>query len=504
MTIRSAASSIQAKRGSVSKPDLEQIQDPIWRLSNLYWITDKSGNVVLFQPTEIQLDLLQHLYLRNLILKARQLGFSTLIQLMILDQCIFVPNTHAGVIAQDRDSAGKIFDNKLKFAWDRVPAWIKSYVRNTSDNANELAFSNGSYVRVATSMRSDTLQLLHISEFGKICAKYPHHAKEIITGTLPALGPNAIAIIESTAEGREGKFFEMCEASKAVTNAAPTDFRLHFYSWFRNPEYVTEFDEEFSAEDLKYFADTELACNVTLTRQQRNWYKLTLRSVFSGDTHQMHQEYPSTPDEAFERDTEGCWYTTQLAKAYQDNRITDVPWDPRYPVDTWWDLGGDGTPVVYTQRIGPWTHVIDYQETFASPYTEDVKLMLEKPYQWGTHHLPHDGINKPKQAHANLSALQQLTGLGLRNIVTVPRIPRVIDGIQAMRSRFHELKIDKTKCAKLIMHLSRYRKTWSTALAEYTDEPVHDVHSHGSDALRQWAQTPPDTHVNVRAAQRCG
>ena len=94
----------------MSKPSLEQINDPIWRLSNLYWITDKSGNVVLFQPTEIQLDLLQHLYLRNLILKARQLGFSTLIQLMILDQCIFVPNTHAGVIAQDRDSAGKIFD----------------------------------------------------------------------------------------------------------------------------------------------------------------------------------------------------------------------------------------------------------------------------------------------------------------------------------------------------------------------------------------------------------
>lgn len=479
----------------MSKPSIEQINDPIWRLSNLYWITDKAGNVVLFQPTEIQLDLLQHLFLRNLILKARQLGFSTLIQLMILDQCIFVPNTHAGVIAQDRDSAGKIFDNKLKFAWDRVPPWIKSYVRNTSDNANELAFSNGSYVRVATSMRSDTLQLLHISEFGKICAKYPHHAKEIITGTLPALGPNAIAIIESTAEGREGKFFAMCEAYKAAKAAgtpfAPTDFRMHFYAWFDNPLYATDFDEIMTEDDHKYFASVESTCGITLTQQQRNWYKNTLRSVFAGDAHQMRQEYPSMPDEAFERDTEGCWFTPQFADLRRGNRITSVPYVPGVPVDTFWDIGrSDGTAVWFMQRIGADYRFIDFVDGHNEDYDYYVRELLQnRRYVYGRHFLPHDGahVRQAETKSKAKSPKEMLESLGLRRVQIVPRTPIKINSINAARRLLGQCLFDEQRCAAGILHLESYRKHWSTGLAMYLDEPVHDVHSEAADAFQQFA-----------------
>ena len=195
-----------------------------------------------------------------------------------------------------------------------------------------------------------------------------------------------------------------------------------------------------------------------------------------------------------------------MYKRQAQGRITSVPHDPRYPVDTWWDLGGDGTPVVYTQQIKSMTHVIDYQETFGQPYTEDVRQLLERTtYRWGTHYLPHDGINRPKQAQSNLSAMEQLYALGLRNIQIVPRVERVIDGIQEMRRRFSELKIDKTKCFLLIDHLTKYKKVWSPVLAAFTDVPRHDVHSHGADALRQWAQWPLDTgHVNGHHKQRIG
>jgi hypothetical protein len=79
----------------------QELADPIWRICNLYHIVDKSGQLVQFRPNEIQMDFLTNMGYRNLILKARQMGFSTLIQIAILDQCIFLPNVHAGIIAQD-------------------------------------------------------------------------------------------------------------------------------------------------------------------------------------------------------------------------------------------------------------------------------------------------------------------------------------------------------------------------------------------------------------------
>ena len=284
------------------------------------------------------------------------------------------------------------------------------------------------------------------------------------------------------------------------------DYRFHFFAWHDHPAYKrAKSTIAINAEDAKYFAEVEAHTGKTIDIAQRRWYVLKRLKQFGGETDAMRREYPSWPEEAFLLSKSGCFYEIQLAAARTQGRITDVPHDPRYPVDTWWDLGGDGTPVVYTQRVGQYTHVIDYQETFAQPYTEDVRQLLTRTgYRWGTHYLPHDGINKPKSGQSNLSAMDQLHALGLRNITIVPRVERIQDGIQETRRRFAELKIDKTKCAVLLDHLAKYKKIWSPGLAAFTDVPRHDVHSHGSDALRQWAQWPSETATNQHIRQRTG
>src|SRR3546814_2636217 len=96
----------------------------------------------------------------NVILKARQRGFSTIIQLMILDMCVFHKNTSAGIIAQSREDSESIFDEKIRFAYDRLPYSIRSRVTAKTDSARELSFSNGSKIRVGTSLRGGTLQAL--------------------------------------------------------------------------------------------------------------------------------------------------------------------------------------------------------------------------------------------------------------------------------------------------------------------------------------------------------
>src|ERR1043165_9738017 len=106
----------------------DQFLDPRWRLSNLYWITDKDGKRVHFQPNDVQIKLLDDLHTLNIILKARQLGFTTLCCLVYLDACVFTPNTRAGVIAHRLDDAKVIFRDKIKFPFDNLAEGIRSPV----------------------------------------------------------------------------------------------------------------------------------------------------------------------------------------------------------------------------------------------------------------------------------------------------------------------------------------------------------------------------------------
>jgi hypothetical protein len=55
---------------------------------------------------------------------------------------------------------------------------------------------------------------LTISEYGKICAQSPGKAKEVRTGSLPAVPTTGICVIESTAEGRGGDFFDKVQIAQ--------------------------------------------------------------------------------------------------------------------------------------------------------------------------------------------------------------------------------------------------------------------------------------------------
>ena len=165
----------------------DQFLDPRWRLSNLYKIVDKRGRAIPFRPNDAQLEFLGDTHDNNIILKARQLGFTTLCCLIYLDACIFAPNTRAGVIAHRLDDAKVIFRDKVKFPFDHLDEGIKAQVATRQDSADTLTLANNSSIRVSTSMRSGTLQYLHVSEFGKICAQFPEKAREIVTGALNAV-----------------------------------------------------------------------------------------------------------------------------------------------------------------------------------------------------------------------------------------------------------------------------------------------------------------------------
>lgn len=481
--------------------DPKLLNDPVWRIKNLYWIKDKDGNEIKFVPNPSQLRLLENLGYMSLILKARQLGFSTLIQIMLLDQCIFVPNTNAGVIAQDSDSASKIFRDKLKFAWERMPYWVHKRLKEKGNSVRELEFSNGSSIRVATSLRSSTLQFLHVSEFGKICAKTPAKAREVMTGSIPTLGSHGFCFLESTAEGREGKFYELVmEADSRQKSGKPfsdRDWKLHFFPWYECEDYVSSEAEEIEAKEQSYFEELK-SSGVELSNEQINWYLRTKRTLFAGDDQMMRQEYPSSIDEAFEQSSEGCWFTTQLMGLKKKSRITDVGYQRGYPVHTCWDIGrSDGTAIWMFQHIGLDYRFIDFIEHWRCDFDEYVRQLLSRPYVFGTHYLPHDAKHRRQAKNKELSKTpeEMLIELGLKETVIVPRPVTKIVAITQARQILPQCWFDSgPNVSKGYAHLEAYHKKWDSTHVCWSQEPEHDVHSEAADAFMVFATGYKPTH----------
>ncbi|RKP56372.1 terminase [Pararobbsia silviterrae] len=468
---------------------MDQWKDPVWRLHNLYWITDKRGEVVKFAPNTEQAEFLEALHYRNVILKARQLGFSTLIQLIFLDACVFNSNVRAGVIADSLENVTTIFRDKIKFAYDRLPDGIRAERAPKQDSTSELLLSNNSSVRVGTSMRSGTLQYLHVSEFGKICAKHPEKAREIVTGAIPAVAQDGFLFVESTAEGREGPFYEMVErARKRVgQHHLAIEERFHFFPWWRRDEYEAQPGSVvLSPLDTKYFDEIERKTGAPLSDRKRAWYVAT-RTVLKED---MKREYPSTADEAFEASNEGAWYREQFDTMRRDRRLCNVPYERSVPVNTFWDLGAnDTTAIWFHQIVGPEDRFLRFYEANGRTLDHFVQVLRDTGYNFGKHYLPHDATHKRLQTgFHNRSVEQMLNDLGVRDTEIVPRIDDVTVGIKQTRMALSSAFIDIEHCKEGIEHLEKYSKEWDEKGGCWKDYPKHDKHSNAADALRQWGQ----------------
>ncbi|MCK7581083.1 MAG: hypothetical protein MZV65_39305 [Chromatiales bacterium] len=478
------------------------LDDPIWRITSgrLYKIMVKSddssdglGFVVPFVPNAAQMTLIRALHYRNLILKARQLGFTTLVAIIWLDHALFVSDQRCGIVAHDRDSAETIFRDKVKFAYERLPPPLLEAMPLARDSASELLFAhNNSSIRVATSMRSGTIHRLHVSEFGKIAAKYPEKATEVITGSIPSVPIDGILVIESTAEGAVGPFYEistraqaLAETGKALTKR---DYKFHFFPWFQNPEYRLDPDGVVIGEgDARYFQRIEGEIGQKLTPEQRAWYVATRDADYPGNPELMWREYPSTPDEAFQQSTEGCYYAQELAVARSQGRMCRIP-QLDEPVNTFWDIGrSDQTAIWFHQPVGLEHRFIRYHEASGEKLGYFVKYLQDTGYLWGRHYLPHDAEHR-RLSDSNKSIREMLEDLGLRDIEIVPRIDDVNHGIQQTRQAFNLCWFDEAGCKEGLGRLQTYRKRWNRTTGFWANEPLHDAASNGADAFRMFGQ----------------
>lgn len=470
-------------------PDDENWADQLWRLHNIYWIVNEQGEKVQFKPNWAQVQFLKDLWYLNVILKARQLGMTTFIDILLLDNVVFLPNKKAGIVCHNREDAAVIFRDKVKFPYDNLPDEIRDQNPASRDSTNELVFRNKSSIRVGTSLRSGTLNYLHVSEYGKMCAKFPDKAREVRTGALNTVHTGQFIAIESTAEGKTGHFFELCNKSmkdkQEERQLTPLDYEFHFFPWWKNPIYQLEIDHNdpplIDSGLREYFHELGEEHGIYLTLGQKAWYAKKADS--QGED--MKREYPSTPEEAFEQNMEGAYYKRQMAKVRAEKRIRPVPYLPEFPVNTFWDLGGDATSIWFHQYIGTEHRFLRFFENSGEPPSYYVGMMQRFGYDiWGKHYMPHDA---DQTLMATKSKYDLFWDAGLRNIVVLDRIQDHQDGIDAVRGVLPACWFDAENCAEGINALDSYRKEWDDKLGCWKESPLHDWASHGAKAFEQFA-----------------
>ena len=339
-------------------------------IENCLKIKTKSGAVVPFRLNDAQ----RKLYavakrqqdagkpVRLIILKARQLGFSTLTEGLIFHSCATRENVNALIVAHREDATANLF-RMSKLFYDELPKPVKPMLRTS--NAQELVFENPSKlrsereakpglrsrIRCATAGgrgigRSDTLQCVHISEY----AFWPDGADgkaSTLAGILQAVPsmPGTMVVIESTANGFED-FKDRWDAAVAGEN----DFEAVFFAWFENPEYAmpvvpgTEWTPE----------ERELRDAYRLTDEQLQWRRWCIANNCGGSLDMFRQEYPASPGEAFLHSGTGVFDNEQIVLRLERlpspagrGEFTDGEWtESETGAITLYELPEEGVPYV--------------------------------------------------------------------------------------------------------------------------------------------------------------
>lgn len=282
-------------------------------IENFLKIRTKDARVIPFrlnQPQKRLYDVIREQEqagrpVRVVVLKARQMGFSTLTEAMLFWKTATRRNVESMIIAHKDEATANLYRMSRRF-YDNLPDQLKPQIR--SSNAQELVFDVpakappgakglGSRIRCATAGgsgvgRSYTLQCVHMSEF----AFWPGNKRETFAGIMSAVPdePGTMVIVESTANGFD-EFKELWDSAVEAERGGEEGWVPVFFPWYEMAEYRRRVPPGFERTP----EEQELAETFGLDDAQLAWRRWCIRTMCGGDINLFHQEFPATPDEAF-------------------------------------------------------------------------------------------------------------------------------------------------------------------------------------------------------------
>lgn len=462
-----------------------------WRLNNLYRVVDKSGQSVPFKLNPIQKKVLACPHNRKLILKARQVGLSTYSVIDMLDDTLFTPNLATGIVSYSLEHAQHIFRRIIGHALDTFLPEFKPYLGIEGRSAREISFNNGSFLRVDTTLRGSTYQNVLVSEFGKTCARAPAKAEEVVTGTLNTVPIEGKIVIESTGEGMDGPYADMCMSAlqRKDEKLSALEYQLLFFPWFEEASYKMQDPVEITVEMADYFNELEEKEGVKLDLHQKYWY--IIQQKILGD--KLKQEFPSTPVEAFLSRSDAYYFAQHVEKAYKENRCLHTSlYDALEPVYVTMDIGvNDLTVIIFFQVVHGEIRVIDYYEDSNKDIEFYARYLLQdRRYLYHTIFLPHDSTKRdPLDVVRSVEHdFRRLFAATNTKFQVLPRTDKQ-ELISFAKVKFERMVFNISKVKPLLDHVSKYRKKWDEGMGRYLDKPLHDIHSNHADCLQYLAQS---------------
>jgi hypothetical protein len=339
----------------VTEADRERVRlrlqrDFVYYPEKAVQILSATGQVIPFKLKRAQKRLAKGLMaqrdsgepMRAVVLKARKVGFSTQAQVLLVQRATQIPNHLAMTVAQDGDTGAEIFSIG-RLAWAHLPQQIKppiAYERNTDRHKymqwgesaqlmrrQGIMGLNSAYrvqsagtAQTASKGRGMTIRSLHLSEV----AFWEAPGKKLALVNAVPDDSDTLIVEESTAKGHN-EFKDDWDAAVA----GESGYLPVFTPWFEEEAYRRPFrtdeqrvqleadlgtgrygdDEpelleliparirEWEAEwDDPPLTDRELRTRVL---EHLHWRRWAIAAKTDTDVEKFHQEYPSTPEEAF-------------------------------------------------------------------------------------------------------------------------------------------------------------------------------------------------------------
>lgn len=523
-----------ATRRARAKRYRSQLLDWRWRFHHLYWIkpADKKKPALIFKPRPEQLEILELIYekghVRLAILKARQLGFSTLLSLICLDWMLFRPGVNIAIVDLTAEKAEEKLA-KVDFAWGKLPDRLKrKYWRTWRKNMMTLKLRKRvlnpdtgkrepdarRVCRAGKRARGDTFHLLWISEWGPIQLEDSRRSDEIADGALPAADKGLVVVETTWRGGKSGRLWtEVVEHALQVQEKHRTlrDWKVCFFAWWLDPTLVWEGStKQIVTRCNEYLDGIEEKIGFKLSRKARLWY---FKSAWP-KRHRRYEEYPSVMEEMFMSQMPGAIYREEMAELRADGRLTRFKLKPSHRVFASFDLGrNDSMPCCLIQVVGKEVRVLDYYTNhhelvdhyigwLKSWAAEAARAAGIKRLVGVTIVLPHDARHEnlvgPTVEEKVDTLIQDCPGW---EVVSVDRTPTIWDGIQDVRAVFpyvwmHAPDVEKPQDTRpgedafpsLVECLDGYHEKTITVGRAITREPIHDIHSHGADSFRTFCE----------------
>lgn len=393
----------------------------------------------------------------------------------IIKQAFQVPGNYFYIFPTKEEARKALWENIDKNGLamlDHIPKALLNRVSNQEmvielksgkclgqDASGELQFEGKSTIRVV-GYDKDPDSVRGVSCKGAVFSEFAFSDPQAYKNLVPALRESdGFAIFESTPNGRN-HYYDLWENVKDSKNWFVSELQTYWpdlpnYSGLVSPEEMEQIklEEGYTEEDLE-------------------------------------REFGVS----FNSGLKGSYYIDFIDKAREEGRISTFNHDDTKLVNTYWDLGAsDHVAIWFTQNIGNSVVCIDYYESVGESIDTLIRVLANKRYEYDTHYLPHDAGPDRMRKESNLSleddfndSLNDFKVTGLVQVVSKPAKKQI--GIQAVRQMFSLFCFDNFKCADGLRHLELYHKSFDKKRKIFSDDPVHDEHSHSADAFRLIAE----------------